>query len=87
MSRQHFVLSIGCALLLLATLVPPWRKGYDRSNGWDERSIGHRFLLDKEVRVDSRVRIDAGKLLSEVVAIVAITGLTMVLWRDQQAKT
>jgi hypothetical protein len=85
--KQRAVLAVALVLLFLTALFPPWRFDVpsvtDRGTAYSDRFAGYGFVLAPPTNaavVDRGVlRVDAGLLLVEVVAITCLAGLAMLL--------
>lgn len=77
---QHIALSCGFVCLLVAAIVPPWRRvEYLRNSTWRDTSIGHGLLLSPPKPGGKHVRIDTGMLLAEITIVTGSTGLIVML--------
>lgn len=83
--NQRIALGIGVAVIVLASLFPPWVRSYSFSSreGRIEQPEGYHFLLSgpSGLRGIDSARVDYGRLGIQYVIIAAVTATAIVFVR------
>jgi hypothetical protein len=85
-SKQRKVFVLGLLLIVGSCLFPPWIKTYSNKSTYSEFPVGYSFIAEppsSTLRIG--VKIDIDRLILQLIAVMALSGVGIVAFREKAA--
>jgi hypothetical protein len=88
-SKQRKVFVLGLLLIIGICLFPPWIQTFSYKSTYSESSLGYGFIAKPPSPISLKrqygVKIDIERLILQLVAVMALSGIGIIAFREKAA--